>query len=94
MTEFKRIPWNEYKEMLERFGYDEAQISAVKEVREQYDYMSAEQFRFLFLSGVVKRLIKVKKPRCYYTDGEDIYYLNHYNKQFEKAGFFINEENE
>ena len=88
--EFKRIPWNEYKEILERLNYSEEQIEWVKEVREQYDYMSAEQFRFLFLSGVIKRTAKVKKPRCYYTDGEDIVYLNHYNKSFEKVGFFIN----
>lgn len=89
--EFKRIPWNEYKERLERLGYSEEQIIEVEKTRESLDYMSAEQFRFLFLSGVVKRLIKVKKLRCYYTDGQDIFYLNHYNKSFEKAGFFINE---
>ena len=89
--EFKRIPWNEYKEILERLGYSEEQVIEVEKTRESLDYMSAEQFRFLFLSGVVKRLLKVKKPRCYYTDGEGIYYLNHYNKKFEKAGFFINE---
>ena len=87
--EFKRIPWNEYKEMLERLGYSEEQIIEVEKTRESLDYMSAEQFRFLFLSGVVKRLIKVKKPRCYYTDGEDIFYLNHYNKKFEKVGLFV-----
>jgi adenylate cyclase class IV len=89
--EFKRIPWNEYKEILERLGYSEEQIIEVEKTRESLDYMSAEQFRFLFLSGLVKRLVKVKKPRCYYTDEEDIFYLNHYNKSFEKAGFFINE---
>ena len=89
MTEFKRIPWNKYKKILERFSYDETQILEVEKTRESLDYMSAEQFRFLFLSGVVKRLIKVKKPRCYYTDGEDIFYLNHYNKKFEKVGLFV-----
>jgi len=89
--EFKRIPWNEYKEILEKIGYSEEQIFNVQETRESLDYMSAEQFRFLFLSGVIKRTAKVKKLRCYYTDGQDIFYLNHYNKSFEKAGFFINE---
>ena len=52
MTEFKRIPWNEYKEILERFEYDEAQISAVKEIRETAEEMTWEQFRYLFLNNV------------------------------------------
>ena len=33
-TPFKRIPWNEYKETLERFGYDQDQILEVKKIRE------------------------------------------------------------
>lgn len=90
--EYTRYTWEQYKELLEKLEYTEEQIEWVKEVREQYDYMSAEQFRFLFLSGVIKRTVKNKKPRSYYTNGEDIVYLNHYAKQFQKAGFFINEE--
>lgn len=90
--EYVRYTWEQYKELLEKLEYTEEQIECVKEVREKYDYMSAEQFRFLFLSGVIKRTVKNKKPRSYYTNGEDILYLNHYVKQFQKAGFFTNEE--
>jgi len=30
MEEYKRIDWEDYKQMLERYGYTEEQISAVK----------------------------------------------------------------
>ena len=90
--EFVRYNWKEYKEMLERYDYTQEQIEWVKEVREQYDLMTADQFRFLFLSGIVKRTVKNKKPRNYYTNGEDIVYLNHHLKVFQKAGFFVEGE--
>lgn len=90
--EYIRYSWEQYKELLEKLEYSEEQILEVQKIRENLDYMSAEQFRFLFLSGVIKRVVKNKKPRSYYTNGEDIVYLNHFNKRFEKAGFFINEE--
>jgi len=61
--EFKRIPWNEYKEILERFGYDETQISAVKEVRETAEEITKEQFDFLVSSGIIKKKVKLKKIR-------------------------------
>lgn len=87
--EFIRYSWEQYKEMLKSYSYNDEQIEWVKEVREQYDLMTADQFRFLFLSGVVKRTVKNKKPRNYYTNGEDIVYLNHHLKQFQVAGHFI-----
>jgi|GEM_PF-5186745 len=90
--EYVRYNWEQYKELLEKLEYSEEQILEVQKTRENLDYMSAEQFRFLFLSGVIKRTVKNKKPRSYYTNGEDILYLNHWSKQFEKAGYFINEE--
>ena len=90
--EFVRYPWEQYKEMLKSYSYNDEQIEWVKEVREQYDLMTADQFRFLFLSGVIKREVKNKKPRNYYTNSEEVVYLNHHLKRFEKAGYFVNEE--
>ena len=87
--EFTRYDWEQYKEMLEKYNYTQEQISAVKEIREKYDYMTNEQFRFLFLTGIIKRVLKNKKPRSYYTDGKDVLYLNHHSRQFEKVGFFV-----
>ena len=87
--EFVRYPWEQYKEMLEKFNYTEEQIESVRLIRENYDVMTAEQFRFLLLSGVIKRTVKNKKARNYYTNGEDIIYLNHHLKQFQVAGHFI-----
>ena len=89
--EFTRYNWQEYNELLKKYDYNKEQILAVYEIRENYDYMTAEQFRFLFLSGVIKRTVKNKKPRSYYTNGEDIVYLNHHLKTFQKAGHFIDE---
>lgn len=89
--EFVRYNWEEYKEMLEKFNYTEEQLESVRLIRETWDCMTNEQFRFLFLSGVIKREVKNKKPRNYYTNGEDIVYLNHFNKKYEKAGYFVEE---
>jgi len=90
-----KIEWQKYKEMLEHYGYTEEQISAVKEIREnpEYEYMTPEQFRFLFLNGIVKRTRKLKKPRVLLTDGEKIFYLDHYVKEYRFCGYFKNEEN-
>jgi len=90
--EFIRYTWEQYKEMLERYNYNEEQIEWVKEVREQYDLMTAEQFRFLLLSGTIKRLIKNKKARNYYVNEQgEIFSLNHHLKEFVKAGYFKEE---
>lgn len=90
--EYTRYNWQEYKEMLEKFNYTEEQIEWVKEVREQYDLMTADQFRFLLLSGAIKRLIKNKKPRNYYVNEQgEIFSLNHHLKEFVKAGYFKEE---
>ena len=89
--EYTRYNWQEYKEMLEKFNYTEEQLESVRLIRETWDCMTNEQFRFLFLSGVIKREVKNKKPRNYYTNGEEVVYLNHHLKKFEKAGYFIEE---
>ena len=94
MEEYKRIDWEDYKEMLERYGYTEEQISAVKEIRENpnYEYMSPEQFRFLHLNGIIKRTRKLKKLRTYLVDLEGkVLYLDHYYKRYNHAGYFIND---
>ena len=90
--EYTRYNWQEYKEMLEKFNYTEEQLESVRLIRETWDCMTNEQFRFLFLSGVIKREVKNKKPRNYYTNGEEVVYLNHHLKKFEKAGYFVEEE--
>ena len=90
--EYTRYNWQEYQEMLEKFNYTEEQLESVRLIRETWDCMTNEQFRFLFLSGVIKREVKNKKPRNYYTNGEDVVYLNHHLKKFEKAGYFVEEE--
>lgn len=89
--EYTRYNWQEYKEMLEKFNYTEEQLESVRLIRETWDCMTNEQFRFLFLSGVIKREVKNKKPRNYYTNGEEVVYLNHHLKKFEKAGYFVEE---
>jgi hypothetical protein len=90
---YKRIDWEDYKEMLERYGYTEEQISAVKEIRENtnYEYMSPEQFRFLHLNGIIKRTRKLKKLRTLLTDGSRVYYLDHYSRSYAFCGYFLNE---
>lgn len=90
--EFIRYPWGQYKEMLEKFNYNEEQIESVQKIRESYDLMTADQFRFLLLSGTIKRLIKNKKPRNYYVNEQgEIFSLNHHLKEFVKAGYFKEE---
>lgn len=87
--EYKRYNWQEYKELLERYSYNEEQIEAVRLIREKCDVMTSDQFRFLLLSGTIKRLIKNKKPRNYYVNEQgEIFSLNHYLKGFVKAGYF------
>ena len=87
--EFTRYEWQEYKEMLERYDYTEEQLESVRLIRETWDCMTNDQFRFLLLSGVIKRLIKNKKARNYYVNEQgEIFSLNHYLKGFVKAGYF------
>jgi hypothetical protein len=94
MEEYKRIDWEDYKQMLERYGYTEEQISAVKEIRENpnYEYMSPEQFRFLHLNGIIKRTRKLKKLRTYLVSPEGkVLYLEHHFKAWNFCGYFLND---
>lgn len=90
--EHKRYGWQEYKEMLENFGYTEEQIAAVKEIRETAEEITKAQFDFLVQTKIISRTRKLKKIRTLYTDGDKIYYLEHFNKRYEWCGIFINEE--
>ena len=83
--------WEEYKQMLESLDYDEAQISAVKEVKDNLEEMTWEQFTYLHSAGIVKRTAKLKVKRTLFTDGNKIVYLNHFNKRYEKVGYFKDE---
>ena len=92
MKEFKRYDWEEYvNKILLKLDYSQEQIDEIKDIRENWEVMTAEQFRFLFLAGIIKRTAKLKKIRTLYTDGVTVLYLNHYNKRFEQAGYFIEE---
>jgi hypothetical protein len=93
-TEFKKYNWEEYKQMLERYGYNDEQIAEVKKIREDsnYEEMSQEQFRFLFLNGIIKRTRKLKKIRTLLVNEEgQILYLEHHKKAYEFCGYFLNE---
>jgi hypothetical protein len=93
-TEFKKYNWEEYKQMLERYGYNDEQIAEVKKIRENpnYEEMSQEQFRFLFLNGIIKRTRKLKKIRTLFVSPEGrILYLEHHFKAWNYCGYFLNE---
>jgi len=94
--EFKRIPWNEYKERLISFDYTEDQILEIEKIREnpEIEEMTWEQFRFLFLNRVLRRTRKLKKIRTLYVFDDKVWYLDHYVKGYRYCGEFINEENE
>lgn len=92
METFVREPWEKYKERLIRIGYTEEEMEAVKQVRENYEYMSFEQFDFLFRQGVIKRTNKLRIKRCLYVcDNGRVWYLNHHRKQFFYCGYFVNQ---
>ena len=82
-------PIEDYLEKLRtKLSYTEEELENVKIFRESLELMTFDQFTFLFLSGIVKRTAKLKTPRNLYTNGNDIYYLNHRNKRYEKCGYF------
>lgn len=93
MSSYKQS-WEEYQKILKKFGYSEEQISAVKEIRENLDHCTFEQFTELFQQGLIVRTRKLKKKRNLYTDGEKFYYLDHYERKYCWNGYFKNEENE
>lgn len=90
-TPFKKHNWQEYKEMLEGFGYDESQIAEIEKIRNNFEEITKDQFDFLVQAGVITRTRKLKKIRTLFTDEKKVYYLDHYEKKYCWCGIF-NEE--
>jgi hypothetical protein len=91
--EYKKENWQDYKERLISYRYNEEQLIEVEKVRAEYDHMTFEQFDFLFRQGVVKRTAKLRKPRnLYLSESGTIYFLSHYHKSYVSCGHFINEK--
>ena len=88
-----RYSWEEYKSMLEHFGYSEEEISAVKEIRQNLELMPWEMYQELIKQGVLVRTQKLKKPRSLYVSGDGkILYLNHKYKKYNYCARFKDEE--
>jgi len=88
-----REDWEGYKSKLQSFNYTEEQIESVRLIRETFELCPYEQFRELFLQGVIVRVRKVKKPRNYYVnDLGEFLYLDHYTKSYQLAAEFKTEE--
>lgn len=84
--------WETYEKILIKFDYTPEEIEAVKEVREGCDLCPYEQFRELFLQGVIVRIAKVKKPRNYFVnDKGEFLFLNHFHKSYQVAAKFKEE---
>lgn len=85
--------WIDYKERLISYGYNEEQLQEVERIRTTYEYMTFEQFDFLFRQGIIKRTAKLRKPRnLFLSEGGVVYFLSHYHKSYVSCGHFINEE--
>ena len=83
-----------YRERLIKFGYSEEDINTALEFRDSCQHMTFEQFTQLHLSGVIKRMVKLKQKRNIYLDESgDLFYLNDYNKKYEQCGKWNNIEN-
>lgn len=84
--------WEEYEKILTKLDYTPEEIEVVKEIREGCDLCPYEQFRELFLQGIIIRTAKVKKPRNYFVnESGEFLYLNHRNRRYEIAGVFKEE---
>ncbi len=83
--------WKDYKEQLERYGYSEEEITAVKEIREQGEHCEFQQFDFLFRQGIVVRTVKLRKPRNLFVYEGKFFYLNHFFKKYQICGYFKEE---
>lgn len=91
----KLIPWDKYEEILISYGYNEDNLKNAKFFRETLSYMSFEQFLYLCEVRVVKRVAKLRKPRCLFVgDDGKIWYLNHKYKRYNTCGFFVQEKEE
>ena len=89
-----RYTWEEYKSMLEHFGYSQQEIENVKTIREnpENEIMSPEQFDFLWRQGIIKRTQKLRKKRTLLVFDDKIWYLSHYHRRYVWCGYFLNDE--
>jgi len=91
MSEFKLLSTEDYLKTLT--DYTEEQKEEVRNFRGSMDYMSWEQFNFLFQQKIVERFAKLKRPRTMWVDNISgkIWYLNHYHKKFVICAKFVEE---
>jgi len=94
MEEGTKMPWEQYQEKLKSFDYTEEQIEAVKEIRENCELMTFEQFTFLISVGAIRKTCKLRKPRNLYDYEGKLLYLNHFNKEWNYAGIWAVETDE
>lgn len=84
-----RESWKDYKAKLVKMGYSKEEVKAVKEIREKAEHCTFDQFRELYMQGVVKRTRKLKIPRnIYVTEDGKLWALSHYYKRYEYVGYF------
>ena len=81
--------WQDYERKLLDMGYDENQIAEIKKVRDNYEYCAFEQFQFLFQQKLIKRYIKLRKPRNLFCSDGKFYYLCHRTRRYELVGEFL-----
>jgi hypothetical protein len=81
-----------YREKLIKLGYEENKIEDILEKRNSWNYLTFEQFDFLFRQKAIERTAKLKTPRNIYEKDGEFFYLNHYKKDFEMCGKFKSEE--
>ena len=81
-----------YREKLLKIGYEEEKIETIIEARNSSNYLTFEQFDFLFRKGAIERTVKLKTPRNIFEKDGEFFYLNHYRKEFQMCGKFKSEE--
>jgi len=81
-----------YTEKLLKIGYERNQIETIIEARNSSNYLTFEQFDFLYRQGAIERTAKLRKPRNIFEKDGEFFYLNHYKKEFEMCGKFKSEE--
>lgn len=96
MENTSKIDWETYEKILNKMEYTPSQIQEVKNVRESDDYSHCtfEMFSELVAQGIVTRTIKLKKKKrnLYVCSEGKFWFLNHWNKSWQYAGFMKNEE--
>jgi len=82
-----------YIEKLKSMDYTQQQIDEVIKFRSEADIMPFDMFTELWRNQkIVQRKAKLKTPRNILVVGDELFYLNHYNKKYELCGEFKNLE--